>query len=189
MNKETLYLDSLTLQDIEKVRKWRNEASKNGVYRTPFLLTEKMQLDFFNNVVNNRNSNNRYFAVKFPENNEYSNLTIGIVGLTNIQWENKLAEVALTLNDKFTGKGYGEKSLVLILTEGFENLGLLNIYGECYYCNPNFTFWEKMCLKYDAYKTILPDRKFFKGNYHNSMYFNFNEQSFVNSFSQGEKDE
>jgi RimJ/RimL family protein N-acetyltransferase len=180
-----IWLDVMNRDHIEKVRLWRNKAAKYGVYRTSYLLTFQMQQDFYNEIIDNRNSNNRYFGIFIREKkrevihgtmNMEKNVDnfIGIVGLNNIQWENKIAEIAITLNPEYIGKGYGEKAFRLCLREGFLNLGILNIFGECYKCNPNLAFWEKMINKYRGYKTMLPSRKFYNGSYHDSIYFNFN---------------
>ena len=180
---ENVYLDVLDIHDIEKVRIWRNEAAKEGVYRTPYLLTRNMQLKFFEEVVCNRNSNSRYLAIRKKEENfvdiiSEKNKLIGIAGLTGIQWENRIAEIALTLSPEYVGKGYGKQSFILVLTEGFSNLNLINVYGECYYCNPKIKFWEKMIIDFNGYKTMLPARKYFKGILYNSLYFNFNKYEF-----------
>ena len=42
-------LTALTLEDCEQVRKWRNEDI--SAYRTPYLLGDIMQADFYKNVV------------------------------------------------------------------------------------------------------------------------------------------
>lgn len=180
MEMETLnyniYFDVLTEKEIQLVREWRNFASRYGVYRTPFLLTEAMQLDFFNNTVNDRTSNSRYWGIHLRNNcKEGESGFIGIAGLNNIQWENGIAEIALTISIDAKGKGYGEESLNLIAYEAFCNLRLYTIYGECYLCNPNRGFWENMIEKYRGYRVILQDRKYYNGSYFDSIYFSFND--------------
>lgn len=195
-----LSLDVLSMYDIQIIGRERNKAAKNGVYRTPFLLTEEMQKEFYNNVICNRNSNNRYFALKVSEvnlsideikdnkiiykeetKNYVKNKTIGIVGLNNIQWENGLAEIALTIFKEWTQKGLGERAVKLILIEAFNELRLNNVFGECYECNPALKFWKKIRENYGDYSTILPSRKFYLGSFFNSYYFNFNKYVFLNN--------
>ena len=176
-----IYLDVLSFENLETIRKWRNEVVKNGIFRTSYLLTYHMQKKFFDDVINNRNSNSRYFGIfkEKAEGEKNINLDtfIGYTGIDKIQWENGIAEIGLMIGHKYVGLGYGSKSLSLVLNEAFNNMRLQNIYGECYKCNPNIEFWEKMIEKYKAYSTILPSRKFFNGYFFDSMYFNFN--SFV----------
>lgn len=191
MKKYELRLDVLSIHDVERIRKARNKVAKNGVYRTPFLLTNEMQRDFYNNVINNRSSNNRYFSLKVdeiePETKEETkettkcyvfNETIGIVGLTNIEWENGISEIALTLIDNWTGKGLGRKAVILILEKAFKELRLKNVYGECYQCNPSLVFWVKMREEFGTYHTLLFQKKFFNGGYYDSYYFNFSDFRF-----------
>ncbi len=70
-------------------------------------------------------------------------------------------------------KGFGETALYKLLEQGFNFLGLQNIYGECYLCNPSVDFWYKMVDLYNGFYTILPKRKFWEGIMHDSLYFNF----------------
>jgi len=180
--KDNIYLDILDIYNLDQLRRWRNENTKKGIYRTPYLLTSDMQIDFLKNVINNRSINARYWGI-FKEEAEGERVKdidtfIGYTGLDKIQWENGNSEIALTIGPKYISKGYGSKVLSLVLKEGFKNMRLQNIYGECYKCNPNIEFWEKMIKKYNGYSTILPSRKFFNGSFFNSLYFNFNHYYF-----------
>lgn len=156
-------LEALTLRDAQRLREWRNEDI--SVFRTPYLLTEKMQEDFYYSL--NRNSKMRYWAIK------KNDITIGVGGLVNIEWENRLAEISLVVVPECRGRSYSNKVVDLILHEGFNNMNLVNIYGECYECNPSINFWKNLCSKYNATYTILPNRKYWNGQYWNSFYFNF----------------
>jgi hypothetical protein len=184
-NKYEVVLGDLNMQQCEVVRQWRNKLE--GVLRTPFFLTDKMQESFYNNIICNRNSNNRFFGVYTFESLDSSlaintktmqarrvNEFIGMVGLVNIEWENGLAEVSMIINPNLCNKGIGSQALDLLLDKGFNHMNLINIYGEVYECNSAVNFWVKQIKKYDAYTTTLPSRKYFDGKYFNSVYFNFN---------------
>jgi RimJ/RimL family protein N-acetyltransferase len=180
-----IVLRVLEYEDIEKIRLWRNEAAGKGVYRTPYLLNEEMQNDFYKEKLSNRNANSRFWGIyKKISNNDlksdelYEYKIVGYCGIDNIQWENRLGEIALTIGNKYISFGYGKIALNLLLTEGFNNLNLLNIYGECYFCNPKIGFWEKYAKEHNAYITELPERKYFNGDYYNSLYFNFNSYQY-----------
>jgi RimJ/RimL family protein N-acetyltransferase len=191
-----IVLKVLEYENIEQIRLWRNEASTNGVYRTPYLLNEKMQYDFYENKLSNRNSNSRFWGIyKKISNNDlksnelYKYQIIGYCGIDNIQWENRLGEIALTIGNRYISFGYGKIALNLLLTEGFNNLNLLNIYGECYFCNPKIGFWKKYANEHNAYITELPERKYFNGDYYNSLYFNFNMYTYKCNDFINEKEE
>lgn len=183
-SKYEVVLGDLNMQQCEVVRQWRNKLE--GVLRTPFFLTDKMQQDFYNNVVSNRNSNNRFFGVYVSESLDSSlaintktmqarrvNEFIGMVGLINIEWENGLAEISMIINPQLHNKGIGSKAFGLLLAKGFSEMNLSNIYGEVYECNSAVNFWVKQIKKYKTYTTKLPCRKYFNGKYYDSLYFNF----------------
>ena len=163
-----MQLQAVTERDVEQARQWRN---KNLVsYRTPFFLTAEMQREFYLNVICNRKADHRYYSVydgkKF----------IALIGLVNISFENRNAEISMVINPKFKLRGYGKKCLRLLLNEGFNSLNLDNIYGESYHCNADVGFWYKMIKDYDIKSITLPARRFANGEYHNSVYFNFNKE-------------
>jgi len=187
-NKFEVRLGDLNQQQCEEVRQWRNKLK--GVLRTPFFLTDKMQTDFYNNVICNRNSNNRFWGVYVTElidslissntvTMRMDNEFVGMIGLINIEWENSLAEISMIINQRLHSKGIGSKAFDLLLEKGFSHLNLNNIYGEVYECNPAIKFWTKQLERYnveDRNQVRLPSRKYFNGEYYDSIYFNFNRE-------------
>jgi RimJ/RimL family protein N-acetyltransferase len=189
MDKKEIYLDVINIEECEQVRRWRNKLS--ATLRTPYNLTYEQQQDFYKNIICNRDSKHRYFGIYVKEENKligktyedakyeptYSDepIFIGLGGIINIQWENGLGEISLIIDPKYTGKGYGKKSVELLLDKAFNEMRLDNIYGECYRCNQNIGFWENIIRRFDGTKTNLPNRKFFNGQHYNALYFNFNK--------------
>jgi RimJ/RimL family protein N-acetyltransferase len=160
-------LETLTREQVQLVRLWRNEEL--NFLRTPYPITEQMQNEFYDNVVNNRESKHRYFAIM--EENE----CIGMCGLTNIEWENGTAEISLIINPDYRGKGHGKKSVSLLLEEAFYNMRLLSVFGEVYNCG-NRGFWEKLVNEKKGYKTELKHRKYHNGQMYDSMWFSFTRE-------------
>lgn len=166
-------LEPLDLEELELVRKWRNEAMET--LRTPFFLTRDMQEDFYYEIVCNRENRHRYMAIVDTDD------FIGMGGIINIEWENRLGEISLIINPELRGKGYSEKVVDLILEWAFKNMNLHQVWGEAYYCNPKgISFWEKIVDRYNqrynqinfkAFKTLLPARKYWNGIYWQSLYF------------------
>jgi len=99
---------------------------------------------------------------------------IGMGEITSISLENRLGEIGLIIHPEHTDKA--EKAIKLILEQGFNNLNLENIYGESYLCNPRLSIWMAICERFDARCCYLPNRKFWAGNYHDSLYFNINRE-------------
>lgn len=176
-------LDCLTERDVQKVRIWRNIVLET--LRTPYFLTQSMQENFYKNVVCNPSSNCRFFAVR----GQYDVDLIGMIGLTNIQWENRNAEISIIIDPEKRKKGFGSIAIDLLFDVGFYNLNLHMIYGEAYKTNHhNISFWEGIIKKYDGYSTILPERKYYDGRYYNSIYFSITKSkyyNFVSNTSQG----
>ena len=192
-NDKKIFLDVVSAGDCEQIRIWRNNIPET--LRTPFKNTYEQQLDFYTNVLCNKNSLHKYWGIyvdKFiselsdGKTKWHMNKLIGMGGITNIQWENGLGEISLILGPEFVGKGFGSQALKLLLNVGFNQLRLNNIFGECYKCNKNIGFWENQIKKYNASTAILPLRKYYDGNYWDSLYFNFNEIDFEMENENGE---
>ena len=135
-----MILDTLTLEDCELVRRWRNQCLET--LRTPYRLTKEMQVGFYQNLVH-ASHHNRYWAVrediKVVHPDVIDDLNgielVGMGGLQNIEWENSRAEISLIIDPIYWGKGFGQKAVDLILDQGFNYMGLLNIWGEVYNTN------------------------------------------------------
>jgi RimJ/RimL family protein N-acetyltransferase len=156
---------TLTCQDVEKVRQWREEVPY--ALRTPKSLTSEQQQDFYKNVICNRNTNSYYWGIR------YGGELIGQAGIENIEWTNRRGEISLILNPALRGQGLGSRAFDLLLIRGFKELNLENIWGEAYECNPAISFWMKMIKIYDGSYTHIFNTKFFNGRYYDSLWFNF----------------
>ena len=153
-----------TRAELEEVRLWRNEILET--LRTPYPLTEEMQGAFYDRVVCNSDSRHRYFALHAG----YGTF-IGLGGLTNIEWENGLAEISLILSPQYRGSGYGRQAVSALIAKGFNDMGLSTIYGECYQCNPAIEFWQKITIENGGYITMIPRRKRWQGQLYDAMHF------------------
>lgn len=165
-------LRELDREDCEHVRKWRNENLVS--LRTPYLLTKEMQEDFYKNVICNRDSNHRYWGIWQDELDQL----IGTGGITNIQWENSIAEISLILDPQQISKGYGTQAVDLLLDKAFNYMGLKTVFGECYTSNLSIVFWKKVVEEYNGFQTDLPNRKFWEGKFYNSIYSSIDRDEF-----------
>lgn len=161
-----MILDAPTIEDMEQARLWRNDYL--AAMRTPYYLTKEMQEQFYRDIVCNRASNARFWAVRV------SDKFIGLAGLTSIEWENRIAEISLMIPPEFREEYFG-KAVDLILHEGFSNMNLANIYVECYECNPLIGFWKYLATVRNVASAVLPNRKYWQGRYWNSLYVNFDK--------------
>jgi RimJ/RimL family protein N-acetyltransferase len=170
----------LSMADCEQIRLWRNEQLE--ILRTPFLLTEEMQEDFYINVVCDRNARARYWGVWNTYKtalDEYEEF-IGMVGLENISLENRNAEISLLLApDKWDKFG---PAFLMVLEKGFFELNLENLYAEVYACNSHISQWKEVNderIKIKKEITILTGRKYWRGKYYDSIYLNFNRGDYI----------
>ena len=177
-------LEPLTLEQCQRVRAWRN--AERQFLRTPYFITDDMQDEFYIDVVSNRNSGHRYFALK--ESDVFVSMSgedvidageyfIGTGGLTGIEWENGTAEISLILDPARRGQGYGSRAVYELLFEAFQNMNLFTVYGEVYDCG-NVAFWDKVVTRYNGFKTHLPGRKFWHGMLYGSMWFSISVDEF-----------
>ena len=180
-----LTLRAPTREDVEAVRKWRNDDGVRAGLRTPFLLTEEMQQDFYETIACNRFSPHRYWSFIAAGNREAHGTTIGTSslaafgGLTDISWENGHAEISLIVDPRAAGKGIGSEAVKLILREAFNRLRLATVFGEVYHCNPAHGFWTRMMeeartrVPGTANYVVIPRRKFWDGKLHDATVFWF----------------
>jgi RimJ/RimL family protein N-acetyltransferase len=175
----TIRLDALTAEDCEQVRVWRNSEARPSL-RTQFMLTAEMQADFYRTVVCNRQSPHRYWAVleEEPRMPPVRGTFRGMVGLTNISFENGSAEISLIMDPTQKGGGIGRRVVTLILTEAFRHMRLLTVVGECYRNNPALGFWQKMVEEFRGTALQLPARKYWDGKLWDALYFTFTAEAF-----------
>ncbi|KKN40732.1 hypothetical protein LCGC14_0730400 [marine sediment metagenome] len=182
-------LEALTLDQCQTVRIWRNDCLET--LRTPYPLTEEQQEAFYRDVVCNRNSQHRYFAIvddSYVVSKEDSTVKeyyfFGMGGITNIQWENRIGEISLILHQEQRGQGIGIKAVDLLLDQAFNYLNLHTVFGECYRCNPAWEFWQKVTGKYCGFAKTgyldLPNRKYWQGEYYDSLCFSIDKEDFNN---------
>ena len=168
-----MILDALAASDCETVRHWRN-ADRMGL-RTPYMLSQQMQADFYQRVVSDRRSPHRYYAVR-----DDNGIMVAMVGLTDIEWENGHAEISLIVDPAQTGHGIGAASVRLILEEAFHRMRLVTVFGEVYDHNPARAFWSKLLKLHSkpTHSVKLPRRKFWDGQLHGSILFWFTTEAY-----------
>jgi RimJ/RimL family protein N-acetyltransferase len=167
----------LTESDMETIRVWRHCFMET--LRTPYMLTQEQQNDYYQTVICNRDSKTRYWAFyaeipEFDEEDLYGRkgTLIGYGGIEAIEWENRRGEISVLIGPEFHGKGFGRQAVEQILAEAFGGLNLETVHGECYYSGA-VDFWTKILEDKKAYFTRLPKTKYYRGKYWDSLYFTF----------------
>ena len=155
--------------DMEVVREWRNAMPET--LRTPYLLTEEMQYNYYKDVICDRKGTTRYWALWEMEADP--ELFVGYGGIENIQWENRLGEISVLIGPDLRGRGYGKAAVDEFLRRAFDELNLHAVWGECYLCSPAVGFWRNMVAYHGGIALELPYRKYWDGKYWGSLYFCF----------------
>jgi RimJ/RimL family protein N-acetyltransferase len=158
-----LKLDTVEWHDTEKLTDWR-KANPEGA-RTPYMLSYEQEDKWYRDVVCDRNSPHRYWAVR--END----VLVGLTGITNIEHENRRGEVALLIDPEKRGRGFGREALWLALGQAFDNMDLEQVYGECYKCNGSLAFWANLAFKHGWEVRVLPSTKRWGGKRWDSLWF------------------
>jgi len=168
-------LKPVTKENLETVRLWRNECMES--LRTPHMLTEKQQEDFYDTLCS-RTCVHRYYELW------HDGQFIGLGGITYIQWENRCGEISLILAPDARGRGLGKIAVAELYRTAFDELNLNMVFGECYKCNPSYKFWEETTLNYWGTDTTLQQRKYWNGIYYDSLYFSVTKVLYEKSIQQ-----
>jgi GNAT superfamily N-acetyltransferase len=163
---------TLKESDMPLIVEWRNACPES--LRTPFNITDNMQMDFYRNVISNRESKSRFWGIYVGE----KETLIGMCGLENIENENSRAEISMLLDPAYQGMGYGKEALLSLLEKGFNELNLENVWGESYFCNKATVFWFKMALQYKADLSVIRRTKKSNGRSHDSLHFTFERSTY-----------
>ena len=183
-------LRALNLDDMYEILRWREDIPET--LRTPYPLTADMQDKYYDDVICNRDSKTRYFAIieKVKKITEKPDSThsdfkmeevdelIGMGGIENIEWENRRGEISLIINPDYRKRGYGKKAVDLILDFAFNRLNIDHVWGECYLCG-NHLFWENIVDRLEGEGQYLRARKYFEGNYFSSYYFDIEKSEYL----------
>lgn len=168
----------LSLDDCLQVAEWRNECLY--ALRTPYMLTEEMQEEFYKNTVCNRSARARFWGIwEEPNKGKIVNppRLIGMAGIENIEWENSRGEISLIIDPKYHKQGYGQEAVSRLLIKGFYELNLDNIWGVCYECNPAIYFWQKIIVKYNGTAAYFPNMKYYQASYYSGYCFNIDRRN------------
>ncbi len=155
------------MEDAGLISNWRNDA--RSTLRTTGFCTIDSQEKFIENL---DPKVHRYYS--FVDGGDL----VAFGGLTCIQWENRIAEISLIVDPDQYRNGHGSDATDMILDEAFNKLNLKTVFGECYKSNPAHEFWFRLTEKYEGYTTILPNRKFWNGEYFGSLYFSIDGKTY-----------
>lgn len=149
--KHGVNLQPLDSTHEEKVREWRNHPEIWKYTRQNDLISDMAQIRWFKKQ--SEDPSIKMYAI------EHSGMTVGVCGLTSLDWPNRRAEFSLYIEPKSQKHHLGTFALKTLLDHGFINLGLHQIWGETFQENPAQKLFQKLGFKLDGVRRDF----YFKG--------------------------
>ena len=123
-------------RDIKSLQDWRNDEAIYKWCRQNDLISDFDQQAWFDKQ--NTDPTTKMYAVDFDK------YTVGVCGLTSIDYINRRAEFSLYISPSQQNEGYGKLALMTLLKHGFDSLNLNSIWGECFQGNHAALMFEKL---------------------------------------------
>lgn len=162
---EPITVYSTKLDELSLIAHWRNESMislRSSEPTDPLNQFEWVQS--FNDSV-------RYFYIYHGE------LFVGYCGLDKIHPVNKTAELGLLVGPNYRKINVGRGAVLALLKFGFTELNLNLIFIEVYATTNNINFWLKQGFITEG---KLRQRKFWEGNYYDSIMASMTKTDWVN---------
>lgn len=164
----TFALAPLDSTDMPIVRAWRNDYQIWQWCRQNDLISDVDQTRWFEAQAKDP-SIKMYKAVL---SNGEKIATIGVCGFTSIDFINRRAEFSLYIAPAYQGQHFGSKILNLLISHGFQNLGLHLIWGEVFSGNPALSIFKELGFQEDG---IRRDFYFRNGKFINAHIISIKE--------------
>lgn len=157
-------LSQIEESDLPKFRDWRNSPFVRNYVREYRPLNMQNQKQWFESLTNDKS--NILFAIKELK----SNNTIGLCGLTYINWKEGHGEVTIYIGDgEWQGKGFAGEALDLLLKYGFEELRLHRICAVIYSYNKlSIKLFEKHGFVHEG---TVRGARFWNGSFYDEMIY------------------
>jgi RimJ/RimL family protein N-acetyltransferase len=159
---QRLYLRTVGREDIPLLLKCTNDPELRGLYlRRSFPVNEIEAAEWVAQL------HRRTDAVSFVIclNNGQA---IGMIGIYNIDWKNRLAETEIVIGEKqLWNQGYGSEAKMILLHYAFETLNLRKVHGAINAFNKSSQAYNQKC----GYKVEGVQRLhvFRNGEYHDRI--------------------
>lgn len=164
LNGNKICLDTIEINDLEKLRKWRNRPDFRRFFREYQEINADMQKKWYETRVVNDNST-LMFAIRDNETREL----LGCCGLCYINWVHRHADLSLYIGKNgvyIDNEGIAEESCQLLFSYGFEELGLNKIWTEIYdFDEKKYALYLKLGFRQDG---LLREHYFYGGKWHDS---------------------
>jgi RimJ/RimL family protein N-acetyltransferase len=173
LESERLWLKPMHEEDIPLLVKWLNEPRTHRFLKPRFPRTVERMRKLVNGVADHPYPENIGFIIMHKATNK----PIGIVGLLEIAWVNRNAEIYVSLGEKeFWGQRLSEEANTLLLEYAFNDLNLHKIYALIFEGNSNsIKTAQRTGFKEEA---ILKDQVILDGKPHNLVMLSYFKADF-----------
>lgn len=158
---ERIYLRPIRREDIIYLNQWKNDEETYMYLAGGFMPTSIDQQEKWLDSLIDTSGNNKRFIIC-----EKNDLSIGLVGLYNINWIHRTCEIGIFIGNKEArGKGYGKEACILIERFAREYVNLRKIKLSVVSDNiMALNMWRSL-----GYKKIgeYAKERFIKGSYRN----------------------
>lgn len=146
---QKVVLGPLSMASSSDLYHWRNDYNIWRYCRQSDLLTEGSHEKWYQGQLLGDHKNKMY-SIIFQDIDNQVNHAIGVCGLTSIDICNRNAEFSLYIASKFQKSGFGKAALITLISHGFYNLNLENIWGESFEFNPARNMFKNIGMQEDG---------------------------------------
>lgn len=137
LKSKSVMLRPVEERDLPLIVRWRNDPENRRFFFSPFLINPGAQKAWYAELLADRSR--IVFMIETLEG-----MTVGTIGLYNVDWRNQQAEIGQILLDaEHRGFGYAEHAGHLLIRYAFEELNVHRVYSEVYGWNRAVIEWEK----------------------------------------------
>lgn len=161
ISSKNITIRAIERPDLSIIQTWRNDDRLRRYFREYRDFSMKQLENWYDNMIND----NR-FEFFMIENSEKE--SIGITGITYIDWVNKHADVHFYIGKgfKWIDDVYSDEAFTLIQDYGFYTLNLNKLWAEIYEIDKiKLEFFQRRGFKIDA---NLREHYYYKGKYYTS---------------------
>jgi RimJ/RimL family protein N-acetyltransferase len=157
---EKVILRPVEERDLELIARWRNAPENRQYFFTPFLINPAGQKAWYERLLNDPTR-----VLMMIDTIEGK--TVGMVGLSDIDWRNQACEGGQYLVDpEERGHGYAEEAAMLTIQYAFEELNLRRMYIICYAFNPVRNFVKFLGFREEG---VLRQAVYSDGQFHDKV--------------------
>lgn len=139
---EEVYLRALELSDLDRTRRWHNDAKLYEMLVSPFrYVSQAAEEEWIHRKVE-YSPTEIQLAICLKEGDQH----IGNIHLRSIDWVSRHAELGIFIGEaQHCSKGYGRQALRLVLRHAFRDLGLHRVHLTVLEDNPRAIKTYEQC--------------------------------------------